>query len=210
MLLSVVCNNSSFNRLNISVPEGTTTWGQLKSFLQELYGQSIDSFKATYVARNSNLNNVSPETDNALIPETNFAIALSPVSAKFGSISYAEMKAYIKDCRNQAVVAKNEGIISLIGDYTRLSTNEMTRLYNTLVSQNQTTVEPSDAFQQLLEKVSRQQDEILAELASLKEAVLNTEDEDEDDEDNDYDEDENEEEEVDEDVLAARNMLRRY
>lgn len=118
------------------------------------------------------------EHQEAMVPDGDITISLSQANIKAGSLSYNEMKAFVKERRRQAEVTKDQQTLELIGDYTRLTTDAMTRLYQDLVSsyvvvaQNGLVVDSQDGLQTLVDKVNK----LSGRVASLEMRVAELDD----------------------------------
>lgn len=185
MKFNILSTDNTQNRFGVEIPENIRTWGELKEHMGTL-GVNIGSAKATYVAEGDALNNMSPDDESVPFPLVDgFVVSLSPASTKFGAITYNEMKSYVKEARQKAEISKDTKVLQLIGDYTRLKTDEMVRLYNDLKQINEgtqivktTTLVPdsSDIYRRLalLEKTNN---ELLEKLDALTVRIEDLEEE---------------------------------
>ena len=118
------------------------------------------------------------EHQEAIVPDGDITISLSQANIKAGSLSYNEMKVFVKERRRQAEITKDRQTLELIGDYTRLTTDAMTRLYQDLVSsyvvvaQNGLVVDSQDGLQTLVDKVNK----LSGRVASLEMRVAELDD----------------------------------
>lgn len=102
-----------------------TTWGQFKA--QASKQISFTDMKATDF-----VNKMEYSHEDAVL---NFVdgvakVYLSPAKGFKGGLGYAELKAALKEFRIEAVTNEDEDVISLIGNYTQCTTNELQRRYD--------------------------------------------------------------------------------
>lgn len=225
MKVKVISTNSSQNT-EFEIPETVTTWGQLKSYIADQHGYYFqDNSQIAFMASGDSMNGMSPQLNDSLLPtKEKWVIAVTPPTAKFGAVSYNQMKVFVRDTLHQARLTKNDEVINLIGNYTTLRMTEMVKLYEALVKMTTpvsttgvtgTYVVTSNTANlgQEVENLKFTVQELKNEIELLKERVSELEDENswEDDEDESEDEDNEELQEVveDEDVTAARLFLNR-
>lgn len=218
--ISIFSTNQLQKRLNVELPETIKTAGALKSFITELLDDDISNMSLTYIASGDPLDNMQPDSNDAGIPsKEKFVVSLAPKSTKFGAVSYMEMKQFVKEQREKAIDSGNETVKNLIGDYTRLNTENLTTLYNQLVEMTNPVSTTTDSLlQELITRVI----ELTVKVTRLNNSVIELEervDEIEDELDLDVEEteeeieDENEEEEIedelDEDEQRALDRVNR-
>jgi len=204
-VLDLIATNASLRQKGVEIPTDIRTFGQLSSFLTGL-GHNIGGFKATWVAPGDPLHQSSPETPDANLPQVDKVwLSLSPHTTNKGAVSYNEMKAFVKEARKQAELNNDTATFQLIGDYTRLQSAEMEKLYNRLqpvsvVGISESVVaELKDGIATLTRKV-----------ASLEARIDELEDsdfEDENEEDDDFEDDDEIVEEVPDEVKALWDKM---
>ena len=215
MKVKIISTNSTQNR-EFEIPEDVKTWGQLKEHLADNYGYTFsEGSQIAFMASGDAMHGMSPQLEDSRLPEKEkWVLAITPPTAKFGVVSYNQMKAVVRDTLHQARLINNTEVINLIGNYTQLKMTEMVKLYEALVKMTTpvsstgvtgtyvtTTSSPFNAQQEI---------ELLKiEIETLKDRISELEDENSwEDED---DENDSEEEvvlvEEDEDVKAAKLFL---
>lgn len=184
--LNVISTTANLSLREVKISDEIVNFGQLSQYLLSL-GHNIGGFKATWVAAGDPLHNSSPETAEATLPQTETAwLSLSPHTTDKGA-TYNEMKAFVKEARRQAEVNNDTNTFELIGDYTRLKTEEMERLYNRLQSTNDVVGISEFRITELERKVA----DLLSRVDDLEDRTSPVPvDEDEDDDFEEEDEDE--------------------
>lgn len=110
-----------------TIQSAATTWKELQEDLTAT-GVQFEGFKATVIQTQTTL-----ELDGAVLPTGIFSIALTPVKTKAGSMSYNEMKSYLKFAKQKAASSNNTVLVNVIGNYTHLTVAGMTARYETVV-----------------------------------------------------------------------------
>lgn len=143
MVISIFSTNANERISNLVIDAAVTTFSELSAEVKRLTaekGNMIDlsrsNSKITWFAQGDPLHNSSPDSPEAKIPSVeNFMISITPFTTNKGA-DYNEMKAFVKEQRLKAEREKNRTVFEMIGDYTRLRHDEMTRLYNRLKELN--------------------------------------------------------------------------
>lgn len=107
------------------IPTDVTTLGQLFPYLNKA-GVEFNGMKIMVAQGKQTL-----EHEDAILPAGDFTLSLTPVKTKAGA-TYAEMKAYVKAKRVEAVEADDEDTLDEIGNYTQLCRDDMEALYDFL------------------------------------------------------------------------------
>lgn len=215
MKVKVISTNSSQNT-EFEIPETVTTWGQLKSYIADQHNYYFqEGGQIAFMASGDSMHGMSPQLDDSLLPtKEKWVIAVTPPTAKFGVVSYNQMKSFVRDTLHQARLINNSEVINLIGNYTTLRMTEMVKLYEALVKMTTpvsttgitgTYVTTSSNVFNVQQEIERLKNEI--EL--LKERVSELEEENSWEDDEDESEEEVIDVEEDEDVTAARLFLNR-
>ena len=164
------------------------------------------------MASGDSMHGMSPQLDDSLLPtKEKWVIAVTPPTAKFGAVSYNQMKVFVRDTLHQARLINNSEVINLIGNYTTLKMTEMVKLYEALVKMTTpvSTTGVTGTYVTTSSNVFNVQQEIenlRNEIELLKERVSELEEE------NSWEEYEDESEDdivEDEDVKAAKLFLNR-
>lgn len=106
------------------------TFGELHNDLIKMGHESIGQYKWTV-----GQTKVSLELPDAQLPENDFYLIVTPLKTKAGA-SYKEMKTFVKQARENALNNDDSDVLEIIneyGNYTQLSTQAMTELYDELM-----------------------------------------------------------------------------
>lgn len=139
-----------------------TTWGQFKA---QVTGKiSFTDMKATdfvnkmeYSNDDSVLNFVDGVAKVFLIPSKGFK----------GGLGYAELKAALKELRIEAVSNEDEEVVTLIGNYTQCTTEELQRRYDAVND----LFDARNEVEEVAEYNSEELEELQAEVRTLTERV---------------------------------------
>lgn len=117
---------------NAKIETGATTWGQFSQELRSVHGYDLSGLKAIVGGLN-----VTLESTEAVLPNTNFTLFLSPVKIKAGgydlawsvedvnTLSYVDLRTELKSIRTQASEADDIETMEFIGNYTHSSVDEL-------------------------------------------------------------------------------------
>ena len=123
----VVMSTRSGNKV---ISTSAATFGELHNDLIKMGHESIDQYKWTV-----GQTKVSLELPDAQLPEGDFYLIVTPLKTKAGA-DHREMKAFVKQARENAVANDDTDVLDIIseyGNYTHLTTAELTELYNELL-----------------------------------------------------------------------------
>lgn len=129
---------------------------------------------------------ITLEDPLASVPDGDITIVMTPKSIKAGATTYRQMKEYVKEKRKTALINKDQETLKVIGDYTRLKTEEMEKLFKSLTNSSivaktdlspdyNTLVDQVRSLNVRLEKVERQIVDLLIEEEEVYEEVYEEE-----------------------------------
>ena len=112
---------------NKQITSDATTFEGIHADLEKI-GITINQFKFVVGQTKGTL-----ELPSAELPSGDFTLVVTPLKTKAGSLTYAEMKAFIRDERNKAEENGDNDLLDIIldyGNYIQLNATRMEELYN--------------------------------------------------------------------------------